>query len=796
MAAENRKPGSPTWRITQAASNHEIEGYASSPSAAPGDTVTLFVNASQAHAATWELYRVGYYGGVGARLVATAPFAATKQAPCPVDTQTGLVECAWKPSVTVPIEGEWFTGQYLFKLVREDGFESYVPLVIREPAPKAPIIFQASVTTWQAYNLWGGSSLYKNLLPASAGYTPDKARRVSFDRPYEYKRPIEAGQPETEFGAGHLFLAEIFMLQWLEMKGYDVAYVTNLDVDQNPEVLANRLLFLSVGHDEYWTEGERDAVDHARDAGVSLGFFSANDAYWRIRLDPSAGGVPNRVVTCYKNPNLDPNKRKTERTVRFRDDDQPEDALIGQMYGLFTSMDAFPLIVGDASHWLYDGTHASEGDTLSHVVGYEWDRVQTPALAPPSLEVISSSPVVDHFGLPDVSDVTAYYPTSSSLVFSAGTISWSWGLGKPGFEDPRIQRMTENVLSRAGLRPFVVTSVPPHQPPQDHVKASEVTLVAGTGKPGYVDGPSIEAQFDSPLGVAVTAGGVIYVTEARNHRIRKIAAIDGRVSTLAGCAPDDQHVGNFADGEGTDACFNLPSGIAVAEGGTIYVSDTNNHRIRAITPTGMVTTIAGNGSTTSSDSENPLYAGIPYPRGFAIGPDGAFYVIADATTVRRIDAAGVTTVATSPSELSGVVVAADGTLYVVATGASTVSILQHGQLVPLVNPLAIFGDRSGPGDTAMLRPAEGLVVDGTSLVVSDSANYKVRRIELSPSHEVTTLVGDGWYGDALGTAARVVNPRGIAVMASCPSAAPGGPSSTCYIVADSGNHRILRVRSH
>ncbi|HEX7672052.1 MAG TPA: N,N-dimethylformamidase beta subunit family domain-containing protein, partial [Polyangiaceae bacterium] len=505
-----------------------------------------------------------------------------------------------------------------------------------------------------------------------------------------------------------------------------------------------------------------------------------------IRLDASTSGVPDRVITCYKNPNLDPNKHKKERTVRFRDDGQPEDALIGQMYGLFTSMDAFPLIVGDASSWLYAGTHVSDGDTLSHVVGYEWDRVQTPALAPPSLEIISSSPVVDHFGLPDRSDVTAYYPTSSSLVFSAGTISWSWGLGKPGFEDPRIQRMTENVFARAGLPPFTVTPVLPPVPaenvPADVGDASEVTLVAGTGKPGYADGASSDAQFDSPLGVAVDPDGVIYVTEAGNHRVRKIAP-SGRVSTLAGCAPDDKHVGSFADGEGAAACFNLPSGIAVAKDGTIYVSDTNNHRIRAITPTGAVTTIAGSGSTTSRDAENPLEAGIPYPRGFAIGPDDAFYVASDATTIRRIDGSGVTTVATSPSELSGVAVAADGTLYAVGTGAGTVFVSKDGQLVPLVNPLAIFGDRSGPGDVAMLRPAEGLVIDGDALVVSDSANYKVRRIELSSSHRVTTLVGDGAYGDALGTAARVVNPRGIAAM----------PRGGGYVVADSGNHRILRV---
>jgi hypothetical protein len=784
IALENQKPGSSTWVITQGAARHEVEGYASATSAAPGQGVDLFINVAEPHPVRWELYRLGYYGGVGGRLVAVgAPFAATPQPPCPADPNTGLVECAWAPSAAVQIADDWVTGQYLFKLVRDDGFESYVPLVVREARPRAKLVYQASVVTWQAYNLWGGASLYLNQLPSSSGFTGTKAYRVSFDRPYEYERPISVEQPETEFGAGHLFHAERWMIQWLEKKGYDVAYVTNVDVDETPDLLAGRSLFLSVGHDEYWSGPERTALDRARDQGVSLGFFSANTGYWRVRLEPATSGAPRRVVTCYKTASLDPEGKTSNASTRFRDPPvaRPEDALIGQMYELFTRMDAFPLVVGDTSHWVYEGTGMHTGDTLPHLVGYEWDRLHADRSSPPGVEVVATSSTFSQVGFSEDSNMTAYYPTASSVVFSAGTIAWAWGLGKPGFQDDRVARITENVIARAGLRPSEPTVVAPPAPPTDVGSAARVVLVAGSGVPGYADGAGPQARFNVPVGVAEDAAGNVYVTESRNHRVRKIAP-DGTVTTLAGCGPTDQTSGSFADGKGSAACFSVPSGIVVGPNGTAYVADTKNHRVRAIAADGTVSTYAGNGTGGGGDSVDLLSAALGYPRGLALGPDGDLYVVA-AGAIRRIAPTGVTTVATDTKEISGVAVAPDGTVYAVSTGGATIAVVRNGALVPLVNPLGRFGDQAGPGDTAMLRPAEGLGVDGDSLVFSDSANYKVRRVALSGDRSVTTLVGSGLAGAALGTgaAARVVNPRGLSV------------TSRGVLIADSGNHRILRV---
>jgi hypothetical protein len=776
IAIENARTGTDAWALEQPATNHEVEGYASTTSAEAGDTVSVSVDVSEAHDVRWELYRVGYYGGSGARLVdAGAPVHVEPQGACPADPDTGLIECHWAAVFSIDVQSDWVTGQYLLELIRDDGFDSYVPFVVRESGRRAPLLVQSSVTTWQAYNPWGGADLYMNQL---ANFSGPRAHRVSFDRPYQ-------GLTNADVGAGQLFATEVYMIRWLEMQGYDLSYVTDLDVDATGGLLDGRRLFVSMGHDEYWSVAQRDAVQHARDQGVSLAFFSANTAYWRVRVDPSSSGASGRILTCYKDATADPVRDARDTTVRFRDapDAEPEDALIGQMYELFTHVDGFPLVVSDPKHWLYAGAAVARGDTLSHVIGNEWDHVWATKDEPASLEVPAHSDAFGAYGSDAPSDVTVYYPTSFSFVFSGGTIHWAWGLGKEGYSDPRIQKMTENVFARAGFRASSPTVVPPRVAESDVGSASRVTLVAGNGAPGDADGRFDAAQLDAPAGVAADPFGDVYVTDTRNHRIRRIDAV-GNVSTVAGCGPSDVTTSSkFRDGVGTQACFSAPTGIAIGKDGTIYVSDSHNNRIRAMTAGGKVTTFAGNGTSGEVDATDPRKAELSYPRGLAVAPDGSLYV-ADAAglAIRRVGPDGVTTVTTGPAEISAVAVAEDGTVYAVtANGISTV---EAGHLVPIVNIPAVPGDQIGDGATARLRPADGLVVDGDYLVVSDSANYKVRRVERFGRHRVTTLAGDGRGGSGLGTGAtaHLANPRGIARI-------PSG-----YLVADSGNHRVVLIQ--
>ncbi len=163
IAVENQKPGTDDWFIQKPATNHEVEGYASRVSVKAGDTIVLNVSTNRRRDVTWVLYRLGHYQGYGARRVDAGTTKSTKpQLPCTVSANTGLIECAWTPTFRVRVSPDAVSGEYFFKLSTSDGFESYIPVIVRERAARAKALFQASVTTWQAYNAWGGVSLYQN----------------------------------------------------------------------------------------------------------------------------------------------------------------------------------------------------------------------------------------------------------------------------------------------------------------------------------------------------------------------------------------------------------------------------------------------------------------------------------------------------------------------------------------------------------------------------------------------------------------------------------------------------------
>ncbi len=357
------------------------------------------------------------------------PRLVSPQPACPLDVATGMVECQWDAAFTVQPDGGWVTGAYLLTLVRDDGFASYVPMVVREPAPRAPILFQASVNTWQAYNDWGGASLYVNRRAAD-GFTGRRGYRVSFDRPYSNSGCCSSN------GSGQLTWWEAHMARWLESRGYEVSYVTNVDVDAEPRIAQRPRIFLSVGHDEYWTSSERAALDRARDAGTSLGFFSADTGTYRALYGPSSGGAPRRQITCYKDEDQarDPQRGTDLQTSHFALGplDRPENALLGVMYAQWSGGARTPMVVADPTHWIFAGTGVARGDTLAAVVGSEWDRVHDNGRTPRGLEVVTASPGLGTEGLNDVSNATVHYPTATSVVFAAGTLSWAKALAPDG----------------------------------------------------------------------------------------------------------------------------------------------------------------------------------------------------------------------------------------------------------------------------------------------------------------------------------------------------------------------------
>jgi hypothetical protein len=448
IVVENGLPGTTDWQLGSMVADDrtgQIKGYASAASVMQNSPITLYVSVNPAQSYTLDVYRIGWYGGLGGRLALHAgPLSGATQAPCRPDANTGLIDCGWPAGYTANIDTSWTTGVYLVRLINSQGYENYITFVVRD-GRAAALRYQQSVTTYQAYNNYpddgaSGKSLYEyNSYGASTMTGTQRAVKVSFDRPY------------SDDGSG-LFLGwELDFVRWLEGSGYDVTYSTNIDTHVSGASLQADRGFLSVGHDEYWSWEMFDAAQAARDAGVSLGFFGANEVFWQVRFEPSARGVANRVMVCFKDAQLDPGQgRRT--TVNFRDPivNRPEQLLVGVQ---FTSQVNYgnnvDYVVTNSGHWAYAGTGFADGDTSPGLVGYEMDRYmpEYPLPVSTSRTMLSSSPFVNINGASDYANSSLYVSPSGAVVFAAGTISWSWGLDAySGTPDPRIQQTTANVL--------------------------------------------------------------------------------------------------------------------------------------------------------------------------------------------------------------------------------------------------------------------------------------------------------------------------------------------------------------
>lgn len=469
IARENARPGQSDWVLTDPA-DHEVEGYASATSIQRGEPLRLYIH-SLDPAVTLAIYRMGWYGGAGARLIRSGITIPGIRQPMPTpEPVTGLIECQWQVSYILttasPETSDWLSGVYLVKLTGSaSGKQSYIIFVIREDDRPSDFLFQSSVTTFQAYNNWGGKSTYP-----SNSRDEQWARKVSFNRPYGRSQHPQAG---SGVGAGEFLTAmsihptralstagwEYNMVRWLERKGYDVTYSTDIDTHTQPEFWKGHRAWLSVGHDEYWTRDMRRHVEAARDHGVGLGFFSANTCYWQIRLEPSrVTGEPDRTMVGYKEVALqedplalddDPSNDHLV-TVQWREApvQRPEQTLLGVMFGT-VPVDG-DILITQSAHPLFEGVDLPSDRRLSGLLGYEIDHVFPSG--PAGLTILAHSPYLKD-GQIIHSDMTLYRAENGAPVFAAGTIQWSWGLddyNAPALRTARssdaAQRLTVNVL--------------------------------------------------------------------------------------------------------------------------------------------------------------------------------------------------------------------------------------------------------------------------------------------------------------------------------------------------------------
>ena len=448
ITAENCLTGNPAseWDIS-GAGDPSIQGYATSISVNRGGTIQFKVDTNATNY-RFDIYRMGYYGGMGARKITSVTPTATlpqNQPDCLTQASTGLIDCGnWAVSGSWTVPSTATSGIYFAKVVRTDtGGASHIMFIVRNDASTSDIVFQTSDTTWQAYNAYGGNSLYVG----SPGTNPGRAYKVSYNRPFA-TRGDNGGQD-------WVFNAEYPMVRFLESNGYDVSYISGVDSDRSGSLLLNHRLFVSTGHDEYWSGQQRANVEAARGAGVNMAFFSGNEVFWKTRWENSidGSGTAYRTLVSYKETHagakIDPSSEWTGtwRDPRFSppaDGGRPENGLTGTIFTVNSGTAGIVVPAAEGKLRLWRGTAAANltgSQTVNLPVGtlgYEWDSDLDNGARPAGLMRLSDTTVsgvdkLQDFGSTYASDtanhaLTMYKHSSGARVFGAGTVQWAWGL--------------------------------------------------------------------------------------------------------------------------------------------------------------------------------------------------------------------------------------------------------------------------------------------------------------------------------------------------------------------------------
>lgn len=462
---ENARPGSDDWQLTRMKLDGSgyrspaIEGYCSRQSVKAGETLDFFVSTKPAARFKIEIFRTGYYGGKGARLMTElGPFEGHEQ-PTPPVGEKRLRECRWQKSTALTIPPDWVSGVYLGRLTTlpatadEPYWQSYVVFIVTDDRP-ADILFQCSDNTWQAYNKWPDDySLYTDP-KGNQGPWSD----VSFDRPYaKYAQIYENPQ---SVGSGEWLCFEFPAAFWLEQLGYDVTYCSNADMI-TPDHGLKCKSFISIGHDEYWDIRQYESVEKMRDAGVNLLFLSGNSVCWVTPFSPNADGAPNRRIFRggpyggdYK---YAVDREKNHGPYPHRG---PDEGYLMGVRNISPVNGGGDWICAKPEHWVFEGTGMKKGDSIPGLIGWEYHG--DPPNDLPGLAVVAEGTCWQGGRNPQQWQAVVFDGPKGNFIFNASTIWWAQALSKPPGQmpvwshysrphgtDPRIQRITANLLKKA-----------------------------------------------------------------------------------------------------------------------------------------------------------------------------------------------------------------------------------------------------------------------------------------------------------------------------------------------------------
>jgi methionine-rich copper-binding protein CopC len=553
IVCENELPGTPqsVWDVGPGEGT-TIQGFADPFSVNVGGSVNFKIE-SPASSYNVDIYRMGYYGGDGARLVAsiTPNIAVSQSQPaCDTNTTTGLVDCGnWGVSATWNVPTTAVSGVYFAHIYRTDGTsdENQIPFVVTNNASTSDIVFMTSDETWEAYNDWGGYSLYTGDATGSpwccSELDPGRAVQVSYNRPF-------ATRFDTPNGQDFFFYAEFPMIEFLEENGYNVSYVSQSDVAAPgaASMLEQHKVFMAAGHSEYWDAQSRANVTAAMQAGVNLAFFTGNTMWWKTRWLPSSiTGENYQTLVTYKesldsaqtDPSDPPTWTGAWRDPRFSppaDGGDPENALTGQLWmvNCCSYSDQVPYQYSQLPIW--DNTAVASlqpGQTYTmpdQTLGYEWDSDVDNGFRPPG-EIDMSQTCEDVSQLlltvneiigpgEACNSLTLYRASSGALVFDAGTVQWAWGLNSnhdgdanPA-ADPNMQQATVNLLAMMGVQPATLMSglVPGSAttdttPPTSTITSPAAGSTIANGSTVTISGTATDSTGSVVAGVEVSTDG-------------------------------------------------------------------------------------------------------------------------------------------------------------------------------------------------------------------------------------------------------------------------------------------------
>ena len=581
IACENSQTSGVTpenvWDIN-GSGDASIQGFSTDISVNAGNTINFKIK-TPASRYTIDIYRLGYYGGNGARRQAptiNVTNAATHQPACLMDPATSLVDCGdWAVSASWAVPSTAVSGVYIAKLTRTDTQgSSQITFVVRNDSSTSDIVYQTSDETWEAYNRYGDFDFYTGSL-TDEWDSPSRARKISYNRPFATRGDDD--------GRSFLFANEYPTIRFLERNGYDVSYMAGVDVDRLGSLITHHRTYMSVGHDEYVSGGQRANIEAARDAGVNLMFLSGNEVFWHTRFESSIDGsnTAYRTLVCYKetwdNTDTDPSATPTAtwRDPRFGaapGGSNPENGLSGTAYMVDSIDQAISVTKAEGKMRLWRGTalgsmSGSSTALAPHTLGYESDEDLDNGFRPAGLIDLSTTTAAVDVYLQDFGDqlapgttthhLTLYRASSGALVFSAGTIQWGWGLdsdhdGTAAPADSRMQQATVNMLADMHVQPSTLMSglaaasaSTDTQAPASAISSPASGTTIANGTKITVSGTAVDNGGGQVAGVEVSIdGGVIWhpATGTTSWSYTGVVHGDGTVNIKSRASDDSANV--------------------------------------------------------------------------------------------------------------------------------------------------------------------------------------------------------------------------------------------------------------